>query len=72
LPVFNGVPTPDSLEDGQIVAIVGKRGTQAHKNKYETCFEYSSLKPIFMKRDVIERFLVEGDVAPKQSTLPPP
>jgi hypothetical protein len=35
------------------------------------CFEYSSFKPIFMKRDVIERFLVEGDVSPKQSTLPP-
>jgi hypothetical protein len=70
LQVFNGVPPPDSLEDGNIVDIVGKRGTQAHKNKYETCFEYSSFKLMFMKRDVIERFLVEGDVAPRQSTLP--
>jgi hypothetical protein len=72
LQVFNGVPPQDSLEDGKIVAIVGKRGTQAHKNKYEMCFEYYSFKPMFMKRDVIERFLVEGDVAPRQSTLPPP
>jgi hypothetical protein len=38
LQVFNGVPPPDSLEDEKIVAIVGKRGTQAHKNKYEMCF----------------------------------
>jgi hypothetical protein len=71
LQVVNGVPPPDSLEDGKIVAIGGKRGTWAHKNKYEMCFEYSSFKPVFMKRDVIERFLVEGDFAPKQSTLPP-
>jgi hypothetical protein len=41
------------------------------KNKYETCFEYSSFKPMFMKRDVIEHFLVEGDVAPEQITLAP-
>jgi hypothetical protein len=54
------------------VAIVGKLGTQANQNKYEMCFEYSSFKPMFMKRDVIERFMVEGDVVPKQSTLPPP
>jgi hypothetical protein len=72
LQVFNGVPTPDSLEDGKIVAIVGKRGTQAHKNKYEICFKYSCFKPMFMKRDFIEHFLVEDDVAPKQSTLPQP
>jgi hypothetical protein len=71
LQVFNVVPPPDSLEDGKVVAIVGKRGTQAHKNKYEMCFEYSSFKPMFMKRDIIESFLVEGDVAPNQSTLPP-
>jgi hypothetical protein len=34
------------------------------------CFE-SSFKPMFMKRDVIERFMVECDVYPQQSTLPP-
>jgi hypothetical protein len=72
LQVFNGVPPPDLLEDGKNVAILGKPGTQAHKNKYKMCFGYSSFKPMFMKRDVIERFLVEGDVAPEQSTLPLP
>jgi hypothetical protein len=61
LQVFNGVPPPDSLNDEKIVAILGNRGTQAHTNKYEMCFEYSSFKPMFTKRDVIECFLVEGD-----------
>jgi hypothetical protein len=66
------VSPPDSLQDGTIVAIVGKCGTQAQKNKYEMCFEYSSFKPMFMKRGVIVRFLVEGDVAPGKRNLPPP
>jgi hypothetical protein len=72
LQVFNGVPSPYLVEDGKIVAVVGKRGTQAHKNKYDMCFEYPSSKQMFMKRDVIERFPVEVDVAPTKSTLPPP
>jgi hypothetical protein len=71
LQVLNGVPQPDSLEDEKNVAIVGKRRTQAPKKKYEMCFEYSSFKSMFMKMDVIEHFLVEGDVAPEKSTLSP-
>jgi hypothetical protein len=33
LQICNGVPPPDSLEDGEIVAIVSKRGTQDHKKQ---------------------------------------
>jgi hypothetical protein len=72
LQVSNGVPPSDSLVDGKIETIVGKRGTQAHKNKYDMCFEYSSFKPMFMKRDVIERFLVQVVFDPRQIILPPP
>jgi hypothetical protein len=38
LQVFNGVPPPDLLEDGKFVAIVGKRGTQAHKTSMRCVF----------------------------------
>jgi hypothetical protein len=53
---FKEVSPPDSLVAGKIMAIVGKRGSQAHQHKYEMNVESSSFKPMFMKRDVIERF----------------
>jgi hypothetical protein len=52
------------------VAVVGKRGTLAHINKYEVNFKYSFFKAMFARRDVVKMFLVTGDVAPIQSTLP--
>jgi hypothetical protein len=67
---MGGAPQ-DSLVDGNIVAVVGRRGSQAHKKKYEMNFEYSSFKPMFRRRDAIKHFLVQVDVAPSQSSLPP-
>jgi hypothetical protein len=67
---FNRMPPPDAMKDGKSVAVVGKRGTLGHRNKYEVNFEYSFFKPMFVKRDVIKKILVPGDVAPLQSTLP--
>jgi hypothetical protein len=41
LTMFNRMPPPGAMKDGKIVAVVGKRGTLAHRNKYEVNFEYS-------------------------------
>jgi hypothetical protein len=70
LTMFNRMPPPGAMKDGKIVAVVGKRGTLTHRIKYEVNFEYSFFKAIFVRRDVIKMFLVPGDVAPIQSTLP--
>jgi hypothetical protein len=64
------MPPPGAMKDGKIVAVVGKRGTLAHRNKYEVNFKYSFSKAMFARRDVIKMFLVHGDVAPIQITLP--
>jgi hypothetical protein len=39
--MFNWMPPQDAMKDGKIVAGVDKRGTLAHKNKYDVNFEYS-------------------------------
>jgi hypothetical protein len=64
------MPPPGVMKDGKIVAVVGNRGTLAHRNKYEVNLEYSFFKAMFMRRDVIKMFLVPGDVSPSHSTLP--
>jgi hypothetical protein len=70
LTMYNRMPPPGAMKDGKIVAVVGKRRTAAHRNKYEVNFEYSFFNSMFVRRDVIKMFLVPGDMAPSQSTLP--
>jgi hypothetical protein len=47
--MFNIMPPPDAMKDVKIVAVVGKRGTIGHRNKYEVNFEYSFFKAMFVK-----------------------
>jgi hypothetical protein len=47
------MPPPGTMNDGKIVAAVRKRGTLAHRNKYEVNFEYSFFRAMFVRRDVI-------------------
>jgi hypothetical protein len=68
--MYNRMPPQCAMKDDKIVAVVGKRGILAHRNKYEVNFEYSFFKAMFVRRDVIQNFLVPGDVAPSQSTQP--
>jgi hypothetical protein len=35
----NQMPPPDAMKDGKSVAVAGKRGTLAHKNKHQVNFE---------------------------------
>jgi hypothetical protein len=51
--MYNRVPPPGAIKDVKIVAVVGKRGTLAHRNKYEVNFEDSFFKAMFVRRDVI-------------------
>jgi hypothetical protein len=44
---FNGDPPHNSLVNGKIITIVGKRGTPSHRNKFEMNFEYSFFKPFW-------------------------
>jgi hypothetical protein len=68
--MYNWMPSPGAMKDGKIVAVVGKRGTLAHRNKDEINLEYSFFKAMFVRRDMIKMFLVPGDAAPSQITLP--
>jgi hypothetical protein len=67
--MYNRMPPQCAMKDDKIVAVVGKRGILAHRNKYEVNFENSFFKAMFRRRDVIKMFLVPGDVAPSQITL---
>jgi hypothetical protein len=42
---FNGAPSPNSIVNGKIIAIMGKMGTLIHKNKFKMNLEYSSFMP---------------------------
>jgi hypothetical protein len=59
--MLNRSPPSEALKNGKVMTRTHK-GTQAN-------FEYSSFKPMLVKRDVIDHFLVIGDVAPLQ--VPP-
>jgi hypothetical protein len=48
---------------------MGKQGTPTHKGNHEINFEYSSFKSILVKRDIIDQFLLIGDVVLPQ--VPP-
>jgi hypothetical protein len=41
LTMYNRMPPPGAMKDVKIVAVVGKRGNLAHRNKYEINFKYS-------------------------------
>jgi hypothetical protein len=59
---LNRRPPQEVFENGNIISIVGKQGTRTHKGKHEVNFEYSSFKPMLVKRDTIDKFFVIGDV----------
>jgi hypothetical protein len=55
---LNHHPPPEAFENGKVIAIVGRQGTHTHKGNHEVNFEYSSFKPMLVKRDVITKIHV--------------
>jgi hypothetical protein len=60
---------PEAFENYKVITIVGKQGKGTHKGKDGINFEYSSFISMMVKHDIIDLFLVIGNVAPLQ--VPP-
>jgi hypothetical protein len=55
-------PPPEAFETGKIIAILGKQGTKTREDTHGINFEYVFFQPMMVTHDVIEQYLVVGDL----------